>query len=86
MDRSDIFVYRANPNYGLLPGTIHGPGGTWVVVPVGPSIMPADPRGDTVCWLLQERDEARAWYSNATRDLGWMDFHLNALQDALTIP
>jgi hypothetical protein len=31
------------------------------------------------------RDEAQAWYSNAARDLGRMDFHLNALQDALTI-
>jgi len=24
-------------------------------------------------------------YSNAVHDLGWMDFHLNAMQDALTI-
>ena len=47
--------------------------------------MPADPHGDTICRLLQERDEARDWYSNGTRDLGRMDFHLNAQQDALIV-
>ena len=41
--------------------------------------------GDDVCRLLHERDEARALYSNAVCDLGWMDFHLSAMQDALTI-
>jgi len=35
--------------------------------------------------LLQERDEARSLYSNMIRDLGRMDFHLNAMQDAPTI-
>lgn len=35
--------------------------------------------------FLQERDEARSLYSNAIHDLGRMDFHLNAMQDALTI-
>ena len=42
-------------------------------------------QGSDACHLLQERDEARALYSNALHDLGWMDFHLNAMQDALTI-
>ena len=41
--------------------------------------------GDDVCRLLQERDEARALYSNVVRDLGRMDFHLNAMKDTLTI-
>ena len=35
--------------------------------------------------LLQEGDEARSLHSNAICDLGRMDFHLNAMQDALTI-
>ena len=56
-----------------------------MVVLVGPSIVPTDPHGDTICQLLQERDEARDWYSNATRDLERMDFHMNAPQDALII-
>ena len=35
--------------------------------------------------FLQERGEARSLHSNMIRNLGRMDFHLNAMQDALTI-
>lgn len=41
--------------------------------------------GDDALRLLQERDEAHALYSNTNRDLGQMHFHLNAMQDALSI-
>ena len=56
-----------------------------MVAPIKSSSEPSDPHRDDVHQLLQERDEARAWYSNVAHDLGHMDFHLNALQDALTI-
>jgi hypothetical protein len=78
-------ICRANSNGGLLPRTIIGPSGAQVVAPVNSSMGPSDSQGNNVRRLLHERDEARAWYSNAACDLGRMDFHLNALQDALTI-
>jgi len=78
-------ICRANSNGGLLPRTIIGPNGVQMVAPIKSSSEPSDPHRDDVHQLLQERDEARAWYSNAARDLGRMDFDLNALQDALTI-
>jgi hypothetical protein len=56
-----------------------------MVAPINPSMEPFDSHGDDVRQLLQERDEARAWYFNAAHDLGRMDFYLNILQDALTI-
>ena len=43
------------------------------------------PQRDDARRFLQERDEAQALYSNAVRDLGRMNFHLNTMQDALTI-
>ena len=78
-------ICRANSNGGLLPHTIIGPSGVQVVAPVNSSMGSSNSHGNDVRRLLQERDEARAWYSNAACDLGCMDFHLNALQDALTI-
>ena len=78
-------ICRANSNGGLLPHTIIGPSGVQVVAPVNSSMGSSNSHGNDVRRLLQERDEARAWYSNAARDLRCMDFHLNALQDALTI-
>lgn len=41
--------------------------------------------GDDTRRFLQERDEVRSLYSNVIRDLGQMDFHLNVMQDTLTI-
>lgn len=48
-------------------------------------LAPALYNGDDALRFLQERDEARALYSYASRDLGKMHFHLNATQDALSI-
>jgi chromosome segregation ATPase len=52
---------------------------------VGPTITPTDPHDNVCRQFLQERDEARAQYSNAARDLKRVDSRINALQDALTI-
>ena len=78
-------ICRANSNGGLLPRTIVGPNGVQVVALVNSSTGSSNSHGNDVRRLLQERDEAWAWYSNAAHNLGCMDFHLNALQDALTI-
>jgi hypothetical protein len=77
---------RANSNGGVLPRMIIGPNGAQTVAPISSSSEPSSPyRGNDACHLLQERDEVWALYSNAVRDLGWMDFHMNAMQNALTI-
>jgi hypothetical protein len=77
---------RANSNGGVLPRTIIGPNGAQMVAPISLSSKPSSPYlGNDACRLLQERDGARALYSNAVHDLGRMDFHMNAMQNALTI-
>ena len=78
-------IFRADSNGGLLLRTIVGPRGAQVVALVNSPMGSSYSQENDVRRLLQERDEARAWYSNVAHDLGHMDFHLNALQDALTI-
>ena len=58
---------------------IVGPRGAQVVALVNSPMGSSDSHGNDVRRLLQERDEARALYSNVVRDLGQMDFHLNAM-------
>ena len=77
---------RANSNGGVLPRTIIGPKGAQMVALINSSLEPSESYyGDDTLCLLQERDEARALYSNVVHDLGLMDFHLNTMQDTLTI-
>jgi hypothetical protein len=83
---STFHTCRANSNGGVLLGTIMGPNGAQKVALISSSSEPSNSyHGNNARHLLQERDEARALYSNAIRDLGWMGFHLNTMQDDLTI-
>ena len=77
---------RANSNGGVFPRTIIGSNSAQMVAPISSSSEPSNSyRGDDTHCLLQERDETWALHSNAVRDLGRMDFHLNAMKDTLTI-
>ena len=80
---------RANPNTGILQHAANGSGAAYDASSVVPANSLLDPfgsyNGDAACRFLRERDEARSLYSDAVRDLRQMDFHLNAMQTALTI-
>ena len=77
---STFHTCRANSNGGVLPRMIIGPNGSQMVALINSFLEPSDSyHGEDARRLLQERDEARALYSNVVRDLGQMDFHLNAM-------
>lgn len=72
---------RIDPSYIRSSGFIYGPDGVrWT--PAAPPPVNNQP-DDIVRQLTQEKNELHMLYSEANRNLGRADLHINTLQDSL---